>query len=264
MGGRALTNYLKELVSFRQYNMDEETILLDRIKEKYCFVSSSFLQDLQRSQKFGSQNPIRTVFPISQIAGWVEPNDDPDESDHEQPLSNSLFGTLRDDGDDADGDDDNENKTSQFNAMHNSSQPEKPGEESKEESHHPLLDPAPPTELPSSHRDASRSHRTAKRSRGDSEAQLFVMNSERICVPELLFNPSDVGVLQSGIDEMVVQSVSATNDLLHPSLYGNIFVYGGSTQFPGFQDRFHSALRSLVPDQFPINVVFSSEPHFSP
>lgn len=46
-GGKLLTNHLKELVSFRQWNMMEETHIMNDVKEKCCFVSTQFAADLE-------------------------------------------------------------------------------------------------------------------------------------------------------------------------------------------------------------------------
>ncbi|KAH9168756.1 actin-domain-containing protein [Lactarius sanguifluus] len=47
VGGKLLTNHLKELVSFRQWNMMEETHIMNDVKEKCCFVSTQFAVDLE-------------------------------------------------------------------------------------------------------------------------------------------------------------------------------------------------------------------------
>jgi len=47
VGGKLLTNHLKELVSFRQWNMMEETHIMNDVKEKCCFVSTQFAEDLE-------------------------------------------------------------------------------------------------------------------------------------------------------------------------------------------------------------------------
>lgn len=47
LGGKALTNYLKELVSYRSINVMDETFLMDDVKEKLCFVSLDVETDLQ-------------------------------------------------------------------------------------------------------------------------------------------------------------------------------------------------------------------------
>ncbi|KAL4902844.1 actin-like protein arp6 [Aspergillus multicolor] len=51
LGGKHLTNYLKELVSMRQYNMLDETYIMNEVKEAACFVSNDFSRDLERTWK---------------------------------------------------------------------------------------------------------------------------------------------------------------------------------------------------------------------
>ena len=46
MGGKILTNYLKEVISYRQWNMMEETFLVNDVKETTCFVSDNPERDL--------------------------------------------------------------------------------------------------------------------------------------------------------------------------------------------------------------------------
>ncbi|CAK9170948.1 unnamed protein product [Ilex paraguariensis] len=47
LGGKALINYLKELVSYRAVNVMDETFIMDDVKEKLCIVSLDVAQDLQ-------------------------------------------------------------------------------------------------------------------------------------------------------------------------------------------------------------------------
>ena len=54
VGGKLLTNDLKHLVSVRHYNMNDETYLMNEIKEAVCFVSSNFKRDLERTWKGSS------------------------------------------------------------------------------------------------------------------------------------------------------------------------------------------------------------------
>ena len=41
------------------------------------------------------------------------------------------------------------------------------------------------------------------------------LNNERICVPEVLFNPSDIGIQQGGLIDAILQSVNSTHPDLH-------------------------------------------------
>ncbi len=42
-----MTNHLKELVSFRQWNMMDETYIVNDVKEKCCYVTSSYNNDME-------------------------------------------------------------------------------------------------------------------------------------------------------------------------------------------------------------------------
>ncbi|XP_066355029.1 actin-related protein 6-like [Miscanthus floridulus] len=64
LGGKALTNYLKELVSYRSLNVMDETLLIDDAKEKLCFVSLDVPGDLHlaRSAAFIICHRIYHIF----------------------------------------------------------------------------------------------------------------------------------------------------------------------------------------------------------
>lgn len=62
MGGKALTNYLKELVSYRAINVMDETLIMDDVKEKLCFVSLDAPRDLQIARKSGKDNLFKCTY----------------------------------------------------------------------------------------------------------------------------------------------------------------------------------------------------------
>ncbi|KAJ3798772.1 actin-like protein ARP6 [Lentinula aff. detonsa] len=57
VGGKLLTNHLKELVSFRQWNMMEETYIMNHVKETCCYVSTDFRKDIE-TIRFDLDTPI--------------------------------------------------------------------------------------------------------------------------------------------------------------------------------------------------------------
>ncbi|PIL22707.1 hypothetical protein GSI_15400 [Ganoderma sinense ZZ0214-1] len=65
VGGKLLTNHLKETVSYRQWNMMEETHIMNEIKEACCFVSEDFAADLETCRARPTANPIvqEYIFP---------------------------------------------------------------------------------------------------------------------------------------------------------------------------------------------------------
>ena len=71
---------------------------------------------------------------------------------------------------------------------------------------------------------------------GDVE-NFMTLGNERFTVPELLFNPGDVGMKQAGLPETVLQSLSGVPTGLWPALLANLFVTGGNSKIPGFMER---------------------------
>ncbi|KAF7353975.1 Actin-like protein ARP6 [Mycena venus] len=58
VGGKLLTNQLKELVSFRQWNMMDETYIMNHVKETCCFVTQDFQKDIETCRSNPKKNPI--------------------------------------------------------------------------------------------------------------------------------------------------------------------------------------------------------------
>uniref|UniRef100_A0A915DAS8 Uncharacterized protein n=1 Tax=Ditylenchus dipsaci TaxID=166011 RepID=A0A915DAS8_9BILA len=51
VGGKALTNQLKEWISFRYMNVLEETYMINQCKEDVCFVSTDLHKDMEKCQQ---------------------------------------------------------------------------------------------------------------------------------------------------------------------------------------------------------------------
>ncbi|KAH7042152.1 actin family [Macrophomina phaseolina] len=83
VGGKFLTNYLKELISLRAYNFMDETHLVNEIKEDICFVSPSFTADLERTWKGRAQGGVDTSVVVDYVLpdyaertrGFARPHD---------------------------------------------------------------------------------------------------------------------------------------------------------------------------------------------
>lgn len=46
VGGKLLTNHLKEIISFRYWNMMDETHVVNEVKEACCYVSNKYWDEL--------------------------------------------------------------------------------------------------------------------------------------------------------------------------------------------------------------------------
>jgi len=62
IGGKLLTNHLKTIVSYRSYNVMEESHLMNDVKERLCYVSLDFAGELALTRFKGKKNPLRRDF----------------------------------------------------------------------------------------------------------------------------------------------------------------------------------------------------------
>ncbi|KAF7309255.1 hypothetical protein MIND_00295800 [Mycena indigotica] len=96
VGGKLLTNHLKELVSFRQWNMMDETYIMSHVKETCCFVSADFKADLETCRHGGKNNSIIREYVLPDLTklktGRLRaPDDIPLESDQVLTMGNERF-----------------------------------------------------------------------------------------------------------------------------------------------------------------------------
>ncbi|XP_035793017.1 actin-related protein 6-like [Anopheles albimanus] len=89
VGGKVLTNHLKEIISYRQLNVMDESHVINQVKEDSCFVSQNFVEDMRIARKRFPDNTIVRDYMLpdyTQIRrGFLrKPN--------EQPLSEAADG----------------------------------------------------------------------------------------------------------------------------------------------------------------------------
>ncbi|KAH0585832.1 hypothetical protein H2248_007122 [Termitomyces sp. 'cryptogamus'] len=80
VGGKLLTNQLKELVSFRQWNMMDETYIMNDVKESCCYVSQNFKHDLETCRINPKSNPVVQEYVLPDLTsnkkGRIRQSDD--------------------------------------------------------------------------------------------------------------------------------------------------------------------------------------------
>ncbi|KAF7732280.1 Nuclear actin-protein involved in chromatin remodeling [Apophysomyces ossiformis] len=89
--------------------------------------------------------------------------------------------------------------------------------------------------------------------------QLHV-NVERVRVPEVLFQPSIIGLDQAGLVETVNDIVKTFEPDQRSKVMKNVFVTGGFSQLSGFPERVMSSMRSIFPVGTKINVQRAKNP----
>ncbi|TMW61771.1 hypothetical protein Poli38472_010834 [Pythium oligandrum] len=176
VGGKLLTNYLKEIVSYRQWNVMDETMVINELKESLCYCSMEFENELKR---YHTDRQSRKH--------WILPD-----------FVRTFEGHLRTEDELVNGPNDDD--------------------------------------------------------------QALEMGVEMITVPEVLFHPSDIGIDQAGLAEVVMQSVRQCPEELHATLLENILLVGGNTKFRNFRERLERDLRPLVPVDYQIQIHTPDDP----
>ncbi|KAL7598748.1 hypothetical protein Lser_V15G22355 [Lactuca serriola] len=95
------------------------------------------------------------------------------------------------------------------------------------------------------------------------DGQVITIGAERFRCPEVLFQPSLIGMEAAGIHEMTYKSVIKCDIDLRRDLFGHIVLSGGSTMLPGFADRMTKEITALVPSSMKIKVVAPPERKYS-
>ncbi|KAB1269418.1 Actin-related protein 6 [Camelus dromedarius] len=156
VGGKLLTNHLKEIISYRQLHVMDETHVINQVKEDVCYVSQDFYRDMDIAR-----------YPREEMV---------------------LSGKYK------------------------------------------------------------------------SGEQILRLTNERFAVPEILFNPSDIGIQEMGIPEAIVYSIQNLPEEMQPHFFKNIVLTGGNSLFPGFRDRVYSEVRCLTPTDYDVSVVLPENP----
>ncbi len=250
VGGKLLTNYLKELASVRHYNMMDETYLMNEAKEAVCFVSRDLRRDLERTWRGGGLR-YSTSSSASASASRAQ-----------QQRRKGIVAEYGDDG----GGDGRDRRRARGGAGGGGK-----GEEEAEQDSSILVDFVLPDYVTRMH-GFVRPHvplggsAAAARMRmlgggpggggvvgvGDGgggvssdaatamvgAAEVMTLGNERFTVPEVLFSPADtIGLNQAGLAETVMQSLHALPGALWPALLANVVLVGGNANIPGLLER---------------------------
>jgi len=191
VGGKLLTNHLKEIVSYRQIRVLDETYVMNAAKEDSCYVSLDFDNDMKLA-KIESKKRRKENYAYKIAREYVLPD-----------FTSLRRGYLR--------------------------------------KIKPIV--------------ASESNTTQV-----SNEQTIVLNNERFSVPEVLFNPSDVGITQMGIPEAIAHCISLCDESARSWLYRNIVLTGGNMSFPNMKERVEREVRAYAPTEYNVVVRLPPDP----
>lgn len=89
---------------------------------------------------------------------------------------------------------------------------------------------------------------------------VLTLRNERFAVPEVLFRPSDVGMRQPGLGDLVMQSLGVLPVGLWPAMLANVVCVGGNVLFENFVQRLQREVLERVPDACIVRVARPEEP----
>ncbi|CAM9112574.1 unnamed protein product [Pylaiella littoralis] len=95
------------------------------------------------------------------------------------------------------------------------------------------------------------------------DGNVIVIGNERFRCPEVLFQPSFIGMESAGIHDCTFKTIMKCDVDIRKDLYGNIVLSGGTTMFPGIGERMTKELTALAPSTMKIKVVAPPERKYS-
>ncbi|KAN0065930.1 Actin-related protein 6 [Thecaphora frezii] len=284
IGGKMLTNLLKETLSFRQWDLMDETYLVNVIKEKCCFVapeagpppgcgqgrlgrwedvkkamqakrpSQWSFAELVEEAKYGNGR-CRVVWRLpdggegGEMGGVGEVVHGPSKC-----RARSRDGLKRSkEGEDNDDDQDDEQDDDDFIACPN------------DEATKALASTGGKRKRSSSSSSSSSSSRipTSHPIPGSTDPTL-TLETERFQTLEPLFYPPMIGLDQASLPDIVRESIAACPLEAQGVLWSNILVVGGGARCPGLVRRVENELRARAPDEVGVGVRSFRRPDLTP
>ncbi|KAJ3114498.1 Actin-2 [Phlyctochytrium bullatum] len=95
------------------------------------------------------------------------------------------------------------------------------------------------------------------------DGQVITVGNERFRCPEVLFQPSMIGMESAGIHETLYNSIQKCDMDIRKDLFSNIVLSGGTTMYPGIADRMTKEVTALAPSSVKVRVIAPPERKYS-
>ncbi|KAE8615180.1 hypothetical protein XENTR_v10008435 [Xenopus tropicalis] len=80
VGGKLMTNHLKEIISYRQLQVMDETHVINQVKEDVCYVSTDFYKDMETAKLKGEENSVMVDYVLPDFStikkGFCKPREE--------------------------------------------------------------------------------------------------------------------------------------------------------------------------------------------
>mmetsp|Transcript_16498 Transcript_16498/g.36623 ORF Transcript_16498/g.36623 Transcript_16498/m.36623 type:complete len:692 (+) Transcript_16498:80-2155(+) len=267
VGGRMISNLLKEWVSYRQWNLMDEFPIVNEAKEALCYVvpsSGEYDDEMRKARRIrlGYRDFDREfVLPdfvsafkgsVRLAAGLRKKKDHEERRQMKKELKKKMKQRMESKEEKAKIVDDDQGSTNEKGSEDNRDIDEQNDDE---------VDSDEETDAQRLRRIQRQKEEERRRRELEEESrQALTVSVERFAAPEILFRPDDVGLDQGGIAETIVQSVQACPAKLRAAMYRNVLLTGGNALIPGFAERLERELRSLAPSNYEVRVCLPHDP----
>ncbi|GFS27036.1 actin [Elysia marginata] len=95
------------------------------------------------------------------------------------------------------------------------------------------------------------------------DGQVITIGNERFRCPEAVFQPSFLGMENTGIHETTYKSIMKCDVDICNYMLANILLSGGSTMYPGIADRMHKEISALAPSNTKVRVAAPPDREYS-
>ena len=263
IGGKIISNYIKDIVSYRQLNLLEETHIVNKMKEDCCYVSNNILDDLQTCQQ--KQNPIKLEYVLPDFVtlknGFVLNRNNPE---HMKIITNeSQIVTL------------NNERIQAPELLFYPSDVNIDQAGIADTIVHSISNFRPKsTEIPAGNDDANNEHSQksnleppAKLERPsmreiDSDDDEIKGDDEKHYEPVRRKSTKKLSAfaqkITTQLDSIDLSFIDDEN--LQAPLLRNILTIGGNCSFPNFHRRLYSDVRSSIPDVLDVNITVPDNP----
>merc|ERR1712216_829379 len=95
------------------------------------------------------------------------------------------------------------------------------------------------------------------------DGNVITVGNERVRAPEVLFQPALIGMEQEGVHEATFHSIMKCDVDIRKDLYSNIVLSGGTTMYPGIQERLQKDITNMAPPSVKVKVIAPPERKYS-
>ncbi len=295
LGGRHMINMLKYYMSYRQYNLMDQTQLMRQVFEtlSYCSLDIKEDMDLARQKPLGRrrydrdfvlpdyhrtyQGEIRIPLPLqrdlereAKKQQQEEADQNCQEEDDDEEEDEDFEADEDEEMDDNDSVDEDAMREQNSSYKHTKDVKQKQRKSEKKEGNSDDRDSnsddgddeEETLEQKRKRILQQRANEQRRRAEQEEEEQILLVSVERFAIPEVLFRPQDAG-LQSdlvGLAHAIVQSVQACPIPYRPALYQTIYLVGGLSSLQNLKPRLELELRCLMPSDYKMNVFIAESP----